>query len=43
MDANTGRVIVRLTLGSNEVEVSELFLKPVSAKEYRDSARVLSK
>jgi len=43
MDANTGRALVRMAVGSNEVEMSELFLKPVSAKEYRDSARILSK
>jgi hypothetical protein len=43
MDANTGRALVRMAVGSNELEMSELFLKPVSAKEYRDSARILSK
>jgi hypothetical protein len=42
MDANTGRALVRMAVGSNELEMSELFLKPVSAKEYRDSARILS-
>lgn len=43
MDANTGRALVRMAVGSNEIEISELFLKPVTVKEYRDSARVLSK
>lgn len=43
MDANTGRALVKMAVGNNEVEMSELFLKPVSIKEYRDSARVLSK
>ncbi|XP_046651868.1 G-patch domain and KOW motifs-containing protein-like [Daphnia pulicaria] len=43
MDANTGRALVRMAVGSNELEMSELFLKPVSAKEYRDSARILNK
>uniref|UniRef100_A0A0P5MGM2 G patch domain and KOW motifs-containing protein n=1 Tax=Daphnia magna TaxID=35525 RepID=A0A0P5MGM2_9CRUS len=43
MDANTGRALVRMAVGSNEIEISELFLKPVTVKEYRDSARVLNK
>lgn len=43
MDANTGRALIKLAVGNNEVEMSELFLKPVTIKEYRDSSRVLSK
>lgn len=43
MDANLGRALVRMAVGGNQVDVSELFLKPVSAKEYKDSSRVLSK
>ena len=42
MDANSGRALVRMAVGGNEVDISELFLKPVNAKEYRDSSRVLS-
>ena len=42
IDANSGRVLVRMAVGGNEVDISELFLKPVNAKEYRDSSRVLS-
>ena len=43
MDGNTGRALIKMAVGNNEIEMSELFLKPVSAKEYRDSSRVLSK
>lgn len=42
MDANTGRALIRMAVGNSEIEVSELFIKPVTAKEYRDSSRVLS-
>lgn len=43
MDGNNGRALVKMAVGGNEVEVNELLLKPVTAKEYKDSARVLSK
>ena len=32
-----------MAVGGNEVEISELFVKPVPAKEYKDSSRILSK
>jgi len=43
LDENNGRAFVRLAIGnSNVIALSEFFLKPVTAKEYKDSSRVLS-
>lgn len=43
MDENTARCFVRMALGGNVASIAELCLKPVSAKEYKDSSRILSK
>jgi len=44
LDENNGRAFVRLAIGnSNVIALSEFFLKPVTAKEYKDSSRVLNK
>lgn len=43
MDENTARCFVRMALGGNVASIAELCLKPVSAKEYKDSSRILNK
>ena len=42
-DENTGRASVKMAVGGQVLSISELCLKPVTLKEYKDSSRVLSK
>ena len=32
IDANSGRVLIRMAVGGNEVDISQLFLKPFNAR-----------